>query len=219
MDRADDEGPLVSDPEPIQFGAQRMLTHLLVYTWPYNLGFWGVFLWAFSPEWRIFSRTQEPFTSAQDASSKRLIGLGQGLALVAAFTIAAQVPSAALPHSRWWFWAGLSGIIGGSLLRRHCWRMLGANFTGAVIVKPDQEVIDRGAYRYVRHPSYTAGAIMFLGIGLALANWISVAVLLGAVSIVYGYRVLVEERALVATLGDPYRRYMGRTKRFVPFLF
>jgi protein-S-isoprenylcysteine O-methyltransferase Ste14 len=60
---------------------------------------------------------------------------------------------------------------------------------------------------------------MFLGIGLALANWISLAVLVGVVSIVYGYRVNVEERALVAVIGDPYRRYMSRTTRFVPLLF
>ena len=195
-----------------------MLTPLLVYTWPYTLVFWSVFVWAFAPEFRIFSRQQEPFASPQDASSKRLIGLGQGLALVAAFTIAAKVPSAALPQPLRWFGAGLIAIIGGSLLRRHCWRMLGASFTGAVIVKPDQAVIDRGAYYYVRHPSYTAGDPV-LGIGLALGNWISMAVLLGAVSIVYGYRVLVEERALLSTIGDPYRRYMSRTKRFVPFLF
>jgi protein-S-isoprenylcysteine O-methyltransferase Ste14 len=80
-------------------------------------------------------------------------------------------------------------------------------------------VVDRGAYHYVRHPSYTAGAILFLGIGLALANWIGLVVLMGAISVVYGYRVAVEERALLATMGDSYRRYMSRTKRFVPFLF
>lgn len=192
---------------------------LLVYTWPYALFFWGVFLWAFAPESRIITRRREPSATQQDANSKRLIAVGQGLAAFAAFAIAARIPSAALPHRVWWFWAGLGAIVAGSLLRRHCWRMLGGSFTGAVIVKPDQAVVDRGAYRYVRHPSYTAGAIMFLGIGLALDNWISVAVLLGAIAIVYGYRVGVEERALVAVIGDPYRRYMSRTKRFVPFLF
>jgi protein-S-isoprenylcysteine O-methyltransferase Ste14 len=192
---------------------------LLVYTWPYALVFWGVFLWAFAPEFRIVSRRREPSATPQDAHSKRIIAVGQGLAAFAAFTIAVRVPSAALTHRVWWFWAGLGAIVAGSLLRRHCWRMLGASFTGAVIVNPDQTVVDRGAYRYVRHPSYTAGAIMFLGIGLALANGISLAVLLGAVAIVYGYRVGVEERALVAVIGDPYRRYMTRTKRFVPFLF
>jgi protein-S-isoprenylcysteine O-methyltransferase Ste14 len=97
--------------------------------------------------------------------------------------------------------------------------MLGRSFTGAVIVRTDQTVVQRGAYRYVRHPSYTAGMIMFLGIGLAIGNWISIAVLIAAVVIVYGYRVAVEERALVAVIGDPYRTYMTRTKRFVPFVF
>ena len=61
--------------------------------------------------------------------------------------------------------------------------------------------------------------IMFVGIGFALANWISLAGVVAAVSLVYGYRVAVEERALAAVIGDPYRRYMQRTKRFVPFVF
>jgi protein-S-isoprenylcysteine O-methyltransferase Ste14 len=80
-------------------------------------------------------------------------------------------------------------------------------------------VVDRGAYRYVRHPSYTAGLILFIGVGLALGNWLSLLVLTLVVGLVYGYRVRVEERALLAVLGDPYRQYMMRTQRFVPFLF
>jgi protein-S-isoprenylcysteine O-methyltransferase Ste14 len=192
---------------------------LLVFSWPYGLFFLAVMFWAFAPEFRIFSRRTEPSTSPQDAGSKRLIAAGQGLAMLAAFWIAASVPTGRLPHRFTLFWAGLATIIGGSLLRRHCWRMLGASFTGTVIVKPEQAVVDRGAYHYVRHPSYTAGAFLFLGIGLALGNWIGLVVLMGAVSAVYGYRVGVEERALLATIGDPYRRYMSRTKRFVPFVF
>ncbi|MCX6543207.1 MAG: isoprenylcysteine carboxylmethyltransferase family protein [Acidobacteria bacterium] len=192
---------------------------LVVFSWPYGLLFLAVLFWAFAPEFRIVSRPTEPSTTPHDAGSKRLIVVGQGVAAFAAFLIAASVPSARLPHPFPLFWAGLVAIIGGSLLRRHCWRMLGASFTGAVIVRPDQVVVDRGAYHYVRHPSYTAGAILFLGIGLALANWISLVVLMGAVSAVYGYRVSVEERALATTIGGPYRRYMSRTKRFVPFVF
>jgi protein-S-isoprenylcysteine O-methyltransferase Ste14 len=192
---------------------------LLIYTWPYGLVFWAVFVWAFAPEFRIAAGQREPSTTPHDANSKPLIVVGQGVAMVAAIAIAAAVPSAMLAHRVWLFWIGLCAIVGGSLLRRHCWRMLGSSFTGAVIVTPDQAVVDRGAYRYIRHPSYTAGAILFFGIGLALANWISLVVLVGTVSIVYGYRVAVEERALAAVIGDPYRRYMSRTKRFVPFLF
>lgn len=80
--------------------------------------------------------------------------------------------------------------------------MLETSFTGAVIVRPDQAAVDRGAYHYVRHPSYTAGAILFFGIGLALANSISLVVLMGAVAIVYRYRLGVEERALLETIGS-----------------
>jgi protein-S-isoprenylcysteine O-methyltransferase Ste14 len=192
---------------------------LVVFSWPYGLIFLAVMFWAFAPEFRIISRQSEPATSAQDAGSKRAIAVGQGLAMLAAFAIAAGVPAGRLPHPFALFLAGVATIVAGSLLRRHCWRMLGASFTGAVIVRPDQAVVDRGAYHYVRHPSYTAGAILFLGIGLALGNWIGLVVLMGAVSAVYGYRVGVEERALLGTIGESYRTYMKRTKRFVPFVF
>jgi protein-S-isoprenylcysteine O-methyltransferase Ste14 len=154
-----------------------------------------------------------------DAHSKRLILVGQGLALFAAFGIAARLRSATLTHRVVWFWIGFGAMIAGGLLRRHCKRMLGSNFTGAVIVKTQQTVVNRGAYRYVRHPSYTAGLILFIGVGLALGNWLSLLVLALVVGLVYGYRVHVEERALLAVVGDPYRRYMIKTQRFVPFLF
>ncbi len=97
--------------------------------------------------------------------------------------------------------------------------MLGESFTGAVIVKSAQTVVDRGAYRYVRHPSYSGGALVFLGIGLALANCLSILVLLLSSAIVYAYGVRVEEGALATVLGEPYRAYMNRTKRFIPFVF
>lgn len=191
----------------------------VVFSWSYGLIFMAVMFWAFAPEFRIISRQSEPMTSPQDAGSKRLIAVTQGLAGLSAFPIAALVRSAALPHPLRLFWAGLATIVAGSLLRRHCWRMLGSSFTGAVIVTPDQMIVDRGAYHYVRHPSYTAGALLFFGIGLALGNGIGLLILMAALVAGYAYRVNVEERALLTTLGDPYRSYMSRTKRFVPFMF
>lgn len=191
----------------------------LVFTWPYALIFWAVFVWAYAPEFRVAAGTPETANSAQDANSKPLIIYGGGLAMFVAFVIAGTVPWAALPHATWLFWVGLSGMIAGSMLRRHCFRVLGQSFTGAVIVKPDQSVVDRGAYRYVRHPSYTAGAMLLLGIGLALANWITILVLCVSLAIAYGYRVRVEEAALATVIGEPYVQYMNRTKRFIPFVF
>jgi protein-S-isoprenylcysteine O-methyltransferase Ste14 len=196
-----------------------MMPPLLVFSWPYAIAFWGVFVWALAPEARVVSAKPDRASGSQDANSKRLILIGQGVAILAAFTIAATVRSGMLPHRVWCFWIGVLALVSGSLLRRHCFRMLGSSFTGAVIVRSDQGVVERGAYRYVRHPSYTAGMVLFAGIGIALGNWVSLAVLVAAVAIVYAYRVRIEERALATVIGQPYLQYMTRTKRFVPFLF
>ena len=56
------------------------------------------------------------------------------------------------------------------------------------------------------------------GIGLALGNWVSLLVLVLSTMTLYTYRVIVEERALIAVLGEAYRGYMRRTKRFIPFV-
>jgi protein-S-isoprenylcysteine O-methyltransferase Ste14 len=80
-------------------------------------------------------------------------------------------------------------------------------------------VIEIGAYRWVRHPSYTGGILMYLGTGIALTNWLSAIMMSVAGAVGYVYRVHVEERALEANLGGRYQEYMRRTKRFIPFVF
>lgn len=60
---------------------------LLGYTWPYALVFWRAFLWAFAPESRVVSGRREPPYTPHDRHSK-LIVLGQGAAVFAAFLIA-----------------------------------------------------------------------------------------------------------------------------------
>ena len=116
------------------------------------------------------------------------------------------------------FWMGLALLILGSLLRRHCWRVLGEFFTGDVKARADQPVIDRGAYRWVRHPSYTGGLLIFAGLGLAFGNWLSLALLVGTTIAGYIYRVRIEEKTLLATIGEPYARFMATRKRFIPFV-
>ena len=105
----------------------------------------------------------------------------------------------------------------GAVLRQHCFTMLGRHFRPVVSVVPDQPIIERGAYHWIRHPSYLAGILVMLGMGLALTNWMSL-IALGLVPLVfYAYRIHVEEKALLETVGQPYRDYMTRTKRLIPF--
>lgn len=194
------------------------MTTLLIQSWPYAVVYWSVFLWAYVPEFILNSRSR-PLLGAQDAGSFRLVMAVQGAALGAGFAIAFNSHFGRLLHPRFWFVAGLAAMIAGRLFRLHCFRMLAESFTAVVVVRPGQQIVERGAYRWVRHPSYTAGMILFAGTMLALGNWLSVAVVLSAGAFAYSYRVHVEERALLQTLGEPYRAYMQRTRRFVPWLF
>jgi protein-S-isoprenylcysteine O-methyltransferase Ste14 len=37
--------------------------------------------------------------------------------------------------------------------------------------------------------------------------------------VVFGYRITIEERRLVEVLGEPYRDYMRRRRRLIPFVY
>jgi protein-S-isoprenylcysteine O-methyltransferase Ste14 len=141
------------------------------------------------------------------------------IAFVAAFPLA-WVPALQITgHRLGVFLVGVALLVSGSLFRRHCWRMLGASFTGDVRASAEQEVVTRGAYAILRHPSYTAGIILNTGIGVALGSWASAIVLAGASFAVYYYRMAVEERALLAAIGEPYERFMRTRKRLIPFVY
>ncbi|HUL74494.1 MAG TPA: isoprenylcysteine carboxylmethyltransferase family protein [Vicinamibacterales bacterium] len=196
--------------------------HPLAFTWPYALVFWLVFLWTYWPEFALIQRARAGAarSDSPDAGSLRVILIGNQLGSIVAFWVSGIAPTAAPASWRLpMFWIGLAMLVSGSLLRRYCWRVLGEFFTGDVSTRADQPVIDRGPYRWVRHPSYSGGMLMFTGTGIALGNWLSVALLTGTIAIVYTYRVRIEERALAAALGEPYRRFMATRKRFIPFVF
>ena len=190
----------------------------LPFVWPWAAIFWGVHVWAFWPEFRIVREGRRSAT-AQDAKSVQVITFGMWLAYCAAYPMA-WIPSMQFREGRVAiFLAGTALVVVGSLLRRHCWRMLGASFTGDVRAKAGQEVITRGAYSLLRHPSYTAGILMNTGIGIALGSWGSALLLLLVSVAVYSYRIAVEERALLAVLGAPYEAFLRTRKRLIPFIY
>jgi len=96
---------------------------------------------------------------------------------------------------------------------------LGRLHMPVVAIQADHPLMDRGLYSRVRHPSYLGAILALLGFGLALGNWISALVVLVAALISYGYRIHVEEKALVKGLGDRYVDYRRRTKRLIPWVY
>ena len=190
----------------------------LAYVSPYAWLFWAVFLVVYLPEFRLIARAR-PEPGQERDRSMALILIAGWIGFPLAFSVANVSRFFLARGQKIWFVLGLALMLLGSWLRRHCFRVLGKYFTGNVKVVNGQTVIQEGAYRWVRHPSYTGGMLMYLGTGLALTNWLSALVMVLFGGLGYAYRVRFEERALQASLGENYREYMLRTKRFVPFVF
>ncbi len=192
------------------------------YSYLYVLLFWAVFAWIFLPEFLLIIRSERraAVLSSSDAGSLLVILLGFGVAVLVAARLA-TVPTLRWPASdlRTISIVGLVVAVAGSLLRRHCRRVLGRYFTANVAVQANQPVIVTGAYTWMRHPSYAGGILINTGIGIALGSWASALLLLAVSTVVYCYRIRVEERALMATIGESYRVFANTRKRLIPYVY
>jgi protein-S-isoprenylcysteine O-methyltransferase len=110
-------------------------------------------------------------------------------------------------------------ILAGFFMRLWAIQHLGRFFTVDVAIHKDHRVVDDGPYRFVRHPSYSAGMIAMTGVACLTFNWLGFVVIVGVCLAAYLIRISVEEKALFRDLGDDYRRYAMRTKRLIPWIF
>ena len=182
--------------------------------------FWTVlYFWVGSELWLGLRRTRLPAgATGHDSGSKWWVITSVWTSVAIGMWIAFLFTAAAIPDRRIAvFVVGLALMIAGMALRWYSIRVLGASFTCEVSTRPGQEVVESGPYRWVRHPSYTGGLLTLLGVLVCCVNWASLAALVVAVA-GYAYRIRIEERALAADLGTPYRDYMRRTKRLIPFV-
>ena len=154
----------------------------------------------------------------RDRGSLSVLWIAISLATVAGGMLrGVRATRIAAPHTV--FWIGIALILGGIVFRAIAIAFLWKHFSVAVVVSEQQELIQRGPYRFLRHPAYTGSLLSFLGLGLAFGNWISVAVIAVVTIAAMAYRIHVEEQALTERFGDAYRAYASRTKRLIPGLY
>jgi protein-S-isoprenylcysteine O-methyltransferase Ste14 len=161
--------------------------------------------------WRNRQGSREDRGSLVIVISTVLLGVGGG------FLLALDWHPGAIPFARWpIFIVGLVLMCAGIGVRQWSVALLGEFFTVDVRVHPDQVVVERGPYRWVRHPSYTGMVITFVGIGVALGNWAALIALAVVPTVGLVARIRVEERALMEGIGEPYRRFAASRARLIP---
>ena len=183
--------------------------------------FWGAFsLWCALETIGLLTKRSGDRSKARDRGSSRLLVFLTWLALSLDFTLSFALPQASMTWKRTSvFSVGITLMLAGLAFRFYAMWVLGRFFTYDVAVQAGQTIVEAGPYRHIRHPSYTGALITLIGLGLALGNWATLLTILVCMGIAYAYRISVEEAALVAVLGEPYKQYMRRTRRLVPFLF
>jgi protein-S-isoprenylcysteine O-methyltransferase Ste14 len=177
-----------------------------------------VVLWLGSEVIIGITRTAPFGARGQDRFSGQVLVAGVVLSVWTGIFVANRVPAAAITTGATFVFAlGIALALAGIGFRWWSVLTLGRFFTTRVTTTAGQTVVEKGPYRYVRHPSYTGGLLTVLGVLLCSLNWLSLACFLIAVP-GFLYRIRVEEGALESALGDSYRDYERRTKRLVPFV-
>lgn len=106
---------------------------------------------------------------------------------------------------------GMVALLGTDWMFRH----LGHNVTKTSMPREDATLVTTGPYRWIRHPMYSFGMMLFLAFTLLTANW-----LIGICSVTAFCAIIVrvhrEESRLIDKFGDAYRKYKKQTGRFLP---
>lgn len=133
-----------------------------------------------------------------------------------------------LIHPAWMAWSQLGlpdwvrlvgaplGLLGLALFR-WVFGHLGLNVTPTAQTRPSHTLVTTGPYRWIRHPMYSSGVILFAAYFLLTANWF-IGLASGVSFALLAFRTREEEANLIKRFGDDYREYMDRAGRFVPRL-
>ncbi|HMG93551.1 MAG TPA: isoprenylcysteine carboxylmethyltransferase family protein [Chryseolinea sp.] len=114
---------------------------------------------------------------------------------------------------------GLALIMVGMILRLTVVASLGKFFTVNVTILKDHVLKQDGFYKFIRHPSYSASLLSFVGYGVSLNNWISLVIVTSAALTAFLIRIRIEEKTLTDHFGYKYIEYKKRTKRLIPFVY
>ncbi|MBK6848517.1 MAG: hypothetical protein IPG96_13650 [Proteobacteria bacterium] len=108
----------------------------------------------------------------------------------------------------------LSLCVAAQLLRYWTVHTLGRSWNIHVVVVPGSPVVDRGPFRYLRHPNYLAVVIEGLAVPLIHSAWITAAVFTVLNALLLTARIRCEERALSEHCD--YAQRLGARNRLIP---
>jgi protein-S-isoprenylcysteine O-methyltransferase Ste14 len=94
----------------------------------------------------------------------------------------------------------------------------GGHYSRTLRSAAEQEVVDAGPYRLVRHPGYAGSLLTWTGFALTSRSLPVAALVAGLLGHAYQRRIGAEETLLRRDLPG-YAAYSHRTKKIIPFVW
>ena len=187
-------------------------------------------LYGVQAEIRFGNRARAMRAGAADRNSSRLLYVASAIPVLA-FVLAMKVNAASWrPFLPDWFraavlpgmpataWVGIALGALGLVIRLWAVLTLRERYSRTLLVH-EQHAIERGGpYRWVRHPGYLGSLFTFNGVALASGNWLTLVFSFVVTLAAYTYRISVEDKMLVAELGEPYAEYRRQVRALIPSL-
>lgn len=182
--------------------------------------------------WVIAALWTKPVLRYESAGSRAAyllpIAVSMVLLVLARRTHVGAALAAAGPPFAWLFarfirfypgvvWVGAPLVLAGMLFAFWARFHLAGNWSSTVALKEGHELIRTGPYRFVRHPIYTGALMAVAGTACAIGQWRGV-LAFALTACGFWYKSATEERLMLATFGDAYRRYRSEVKRLIPFI-
>lgn len=166
----------------------------------------------------LWLRSNSSDKKGADKNSFGLIWATIGFSIAIAVIVAQRI-SAPLYSAAGFSYIGLGLLITGILCRVLSIVSLGRMFTVDVTIRKDHSLKTDGVYKYIRHPSYLASLVSFLGFSIILNNWVSALIVMVPVTMAFIRRIMIEEAALTEAFGSAYTAYKQTTDALIPFVF
>jgi len=185
-----------------------------------HLNFFTICWWLFITIWTICAFSVKPTKERQDWSGR----LFTVAFMTATFLLlAGKVPWWGINARHWPYtqpFLSLAYALTLAGLVTLIWARvtLGTNWSATVTFREGHELIERGPYRFVRHPIYTGVLLMVAGTAVALGN-ISGLLSLAICFLGHWWKLKREEALLTRHFPDAYPAYRLRTKALIPFIF
>lgn len=114
---------------------------------------------------------------------------------------------------------GIFLIVSGLVIRWIAILKLKSMFTVNVSIQQNHKIVKTGIYKSIRHPAYLGSLLSFLGLGLALINWLSLLIIFISTLLSFINRIRIEEKVLINNFGKEYLDYSNNTYRLLPGIY